>query len=164
MEFLEFKELYFDLEKRYLDIYKYLDLDNINKILENLKKQTLKEDFWINKKEASDTLKKISKAEYDLEFYENINSEYENLKLCFELGKMHEKLESESIDIVKNFSNLIEQLEIKKTLNEKDDYRDAIIQIHPGAGGVESQDWAQMLFRMYSKWMHENKFSSRWTS
>ena len=161
MEFLEFKELYFDLEKRYLDIYKYLDLDAINKILENLKKQTLKEDFWINKKEASDILKKISKAEYDLEFYANISSEYENLKLCFELGQMHEKLESESIDIVKNFSNLIEQLEIKKTLNEKDDYRDAIIQIHPGAGGVESQDWAQMLFRMYSKWMHENKFASK---
>ena len=80
MEFLEFKELYFDLEKRYLDIYKYLDLDAINKILENLKKQTLKEDFWINKKEASDILKKISKAEYDLEFYANISSEYENLK------------------------------------------------------------------------------------
>jgi len=161
MEFLEFKELYSNLETRYLEIYKYLNLDSINKILEDLKKKALKENFWTNKKKASDILKKISKAEYDLEFYENISSEYENLKVCFELGKINEKLEFESIDIIKNFSSLIEQLEIKKTLNEKDDYRDVIIQIHPGAGGLESQDWANMLFRMYSKWIKENKFDSK---
>ena len=161
MEFLEFKELYFNLEKRYLDIYQYLELDSINKSLMDLKSETLKENFWTNKKEASTILKEISKLEYDLKFYDQINSEYENLKLCFELGQINEKLESESIDIIKNFSSLIEQLEIKKTLNEKDDYRDAIIQIHPGAGGVESQDWASMLFRMYSKWIADNKFDSK---
>ena len=161
MEFLEFKELYFDLEKRYLDIYKYLDLDNINKTLKDLKVQTLKKNFWLNKKEASNILKEISKSEYDLKFYNNISSEYENLKVCFELGEINEELELESIEIIKNFSNLIEKLEIKKTLNEKDDYRDAIIQIHPGAGGVESQDWANMLFRMYSKWINDSEFDSK---
>ncbi len=161
MEFLEFKELYFDLEKRYLEIYKYLDLDHINKILKNLKDETLKENFWVNKQKASDILKQISKAEYDIEFYDKISSEYENLKVCFELGEINEKLESESVYIIKNFSDLIEKLEIKKTLNEKDDYRDAIIQIHPGAGGLESQDWANMLFRMYSKWFNDNNFDSK---
>ena len=161
MEFLEFKELYFNLEKRYLDIYKYLNLDGINLSINKLKEKTLKEDFWSNKHRASDVLKKISKAEYDLKFYEEISSEYENLKVCFELGQINEKLEFESIEIINNFLNLIDQLEIKKTLNQKDDYRDAIIQIHPGAGGVESQDWASMLFRMYSKWINENKFDSK---
>jgi len=161
MEFLEFKELYFNLEKRYLDIYKYLDLDGINASIDKLKEKTLKEDFWSNKQTASDVLKKISKAEYDLKFYEEISSEYENLKVCFELGKINEKLEFESIEIINNFLKLIDQLEIKKTLNQKDDYRDAIIQIHPGAGGVESQDWANMLFRMYSKWINENRFDSK---
>ena len=48
MEFLEFKELYFNLEKRYLDIYKYLDLDAVNKSLMSLKEETLKENFWTN--------------------------------------------------------------------------------------------------------------------
>ena len=66
MEFLEFKELYFNLEKRYLDIYKYLDLDAVNKSLMSLKEETLKENFWTNKKKASSILKEISKFEYDL--------------------------------------------------------------------------------------------------
>ena len=46
-------------------------------------------------------------------------------------------------------------------MNGKDDFRDAIIQIHPGAGGVELQDWANMLFRMYNKWIKIKNFSDR---
>ena len=57
------------------------------------------------------------------------------------------------------FQKFLDQLEIKETLNQKDDFKDAIIQIHPGAGGTESQDWASMLYRMYSKWMVNNNYS-----
>ena len=56
------------------------------------------------------------------------------------------------------FSKFLDDLEIKKTLNQKDDFKDAILQIHPGAGGTESQDWAQMLYRMYSMWGESKDF------
>jgi len=50
---------------------------------------------------------------------------------------------------------------LKNILNDEDDARDAIISIHPGAGGTESQDWAEMLFRMYSRWIEKKKFKSK---
>ena len=161
MEFLEFKELYNKLSNRYIQICKYLDLDVINKKLNKLKSITLNEDFWLNKNEATATLKAISRFEYDLNFYNKIESKFEDLKLSLELAEINQIIDSESCDIILSFSKLLDDLEIKKTLNEKDDFKDAILQIHPGAGGVESQDWANMLFRMYSKWIKTNNFDSK---
>ena len=161
MEFLEFKELYTKLSNRYIQICQYLDLDIIHKKLNKLKAITLNENFWLNKDEATATLKAISRFEYDLNFYERIESKFEDLKLCLELAEINEDIDSESSDIILSFSKLLDNLEIKKTLNGKDDFKDAILQIHPGAGGVESQDWANMLFRMYSKWIKSNSFDSK---
>ena len=52
----------------------------------------------------------------------------------------------------------IEKVQIQKLLNEQDDHRDAILTIHPGAGGTESQDWASMLYRLYSRWCERNGY------
>jgi len=161
MEFLEFKELYDSLKDRYSQINSYLDLNQITNKIKNLKEKTLIEGFWDDKNKASDILKQISRFEYDLSFYNTISSKYDDLCLCYELAQMNQKLEPESHGIIKEFSKLIDQLEVKETLNQKDDYRNAIIQIHPGAGGVESQDWASMLYRMYSKWITNNNFDSK---
>tara|TARA_B100000614_G_scaffold251606_1_gene263366 strand:+ start:2788 stop:3894 length:1107 start_codon:yes stop_codon:yes gene_type:complete len=161
MDFIEFKESYLVLSNRYQEIIKYIDIDKFNKELDNLKKLTFKENFWQNKDKATSILKDISKIKYDLDYYKSIDDHYENLKVSFELAELSELVDEETIGIIDTFKNLIDDLEIKKTLNGKDDFRDAIIQIHPGAGGVESQDWASMLFRMYSKWIKSNKFSSK---
>ena len=161
MEFLEFKELYNELSDRYMEICKYLDLDEINNKLNKFKNMTLKENFWSNKDEAANTLKTISRFEYDLNFYNKIEDKFEDLKLSFDLAEINEIIDSETFLIISTFSKMLDDLEIKKTLNGKDDFKDAILQIHPGAGGVESQDWANMLFRMYSKWIKNSNFDSK---
>ena len=56
------------------------------------------------------------------------------------------------------FSNLLKEFELKLILNGENDINDAIITIHPGAGGTESQDWAEMLYRMYSMWSESKGF------
>ncbi|GIS04244.1 MAG: hypothetical protein CM15mP106_6910 [Candidatus Neomarinimicrobiota bacterium] len=61
------------------------------------------------------------------------------------------KLESE----LKDYKNIIDDLEIKLILGRPEDEQNAIVSIHPGAGGIESQDWAQMLFRMYKRWIEK---------
>jgi len=161
MEFLIYKELYDDLKLRYSQINEYLDLSDLVKKIDFLKDKTLKENFWEDKHSASKILKQISRYEFDLNFYNNISSKYEDLCLCYELAQMNQSVDQESEDIINEFLKLINKLEIKETLNKKDDYRNAIIQIHPGAGGVESQDWASMLYRMYTKWISNNKFDSK---
>ena len=161
MEFLLFKEKYDDLKNRYDQISTYLDNSVIEKDINELKDKTLVEGFWDNKANASDILKQISKKESDLEFYNSVLSKYEDLCISYELSQMNQKVEDESIEILDDFSKILDQLEVKETLNQKDDFRDAIIQIHPGAGGTESQDWASMLYRMYSKWISNNNYSAK---
>src|SRR4026208_563233 len=61
---------------------------------------------------------------------------------------------------VKSYSDLIERLEAEMLLSGENDARSAIVTIHPGAGGTESQDWAEMLLRMYLRWTERNRFES----
>ena len=89
-----------------------------------------------------------------------MDEEVQNLKELSELVKIEydEKLAQ---DIIKNINNLqksIEKLEIQTLLSEKYDKNNAIVTIHPGAGGTESQDWAEMLYRMYSRWANKKSF------
>ncbi len=65
-----------------------------------------------------------------------------------------EELEKE----LNEYQTLVEKVELKMILGKKEDTQDAIIAIHPGAGGTESQDWAQMLYRMYSRWAEQQDF------
>ncbi len=63
-------------------------------------------------------------------------------------------------DEVATIETLVEELEFRRMMNKEDDRRNAILTIHPGAGGTESQDWAQMLMRMYLRWMERRGFQS----
>tara|TARA_B100000676_G_C18078463_1_gene849400 strand:+ start:1696 stop:2793 length:1098 start_codon:yes stop_codon:yes gene_type:complete len=161
MEFLLYKEKYDNLKNRYEQICEYLKISKIEDEITSLKDKTLNQSFWSNKSEASIILKQISKLESQINFYKSVSIKYEDLCLSYELCQMNQIVENESIDILNDFSKLLDQLEIKETLNQKDDFKDAIIQIHPGAGGTESQDWASMLYRMYSKWMVNNNYSTK---
>tara|TARA_B100002052_G_C15884611_1_gene600987 strand:- start:3460 stop:4326 length:867 start_codon:yes stop_codon:yes gene_type:complete len=79
--------------------------------------------------------------------------------MCIEF--IEDEVDDEYIVILKKFSEKLDEFEIKNILNNEDDARDAIISIHPGAGGTESQDWAEMLYRMYSRWIEKKKFKSK---
>ena len=113
MEFLDFKDLYNSLSKRYLDINEYLNIEEVKQDLEKLKNSTLKEDFWNHKDKATNVLKQISRIEYDLKFYAKIEDMFESLTLSNELAELNDKIDSESIEIINSFQKLIEDLEKK---------------------------------------------------
>ena len=78
------------------------------------------------------------------------------------LFEFHEEGEISLDDLIKEvnqYNNVIDELELKMTLGRKEDTQDAILAIHPGAGGTESQDWVQMLYRMYGRWAEKKGFS-----
>ena len=79
------------------------------------------------------------------------------MKICNEIIE-NDVLEDEYLVILDNFTLKVDDFELKSILNDEDDARDAIISIHPGAGGTESQDWAEMLYRMYSRWIEKKDF------
>ncbi len=137
------------------------DIPKLKKEVSDLHEQTLQDNFWSDPQKSSIVLSKLKNAQNKLKLYEKLSSDLENL---IELNSflIQDNDEEMSKDVLKNskaIENEINSLELRTLLNGKYDANNAILTIHPGAGGTESQDWAEMLYRMYSKWASSNGYT-----
>ena len=98
------------------------------------------------------------RLEEAIENNERIASLTDDLDTLFELAREGESVEGELVPALKNYSALLTKLEDQMLLAGDNDSLPAIMTIHPGAGGTESQDWAEMLMRMYLRWAERNNF------
>ena len=114
--------------------------------------------MWENNSESTTVMKKISFLEKDITLRKNLVQKAEDVEVLFEFLNENQVDEEEVKKELKIFSNLLKEFELKLILNGDNDINDAIITIHPGAGGTESQDWAEMLYRMYSMWAESKDF------
>ena len=114
--------------------------------------------MWENNSESTTIMKKISFLEKDISLRKNLVQKAEDVEVLFEFLNENQVEEEEVKKELKIFSNLLKEFELKLVLNGDNDINDAIITIHPGAGGTESQDWAEMLYRMYSMWAESKGF------
>ena len=114
--------------------------------------------MWENSSESTTIMKKISFLEKDITLRKNLIQKAEDVEVLIEFLNENQVEEEEVKKELKIFSNLLKEFELKLILNGDNDINDAIITIHPGAGGTESQDWAEMLYRMYSMWAESKGF------
>ena len=114
--------------------------------------------MWENNSESTSLMKKISFLEKDIALRKNLVQKAEDVEVLFEFLNENQVEEEEVKKELNTFSNLLKEFELKLILNGDNDSNDAIITIHPGAGGTESQDWAEMLYRMYSMWSESKGF------
>jgi len=114
--------------------------------------------MWENKSESTLVMKKISFLEKDIELRKSLIQKAEDIEVLLEFLNKNQVEEIEVENELSVFSNLIKDFELKLILNGDNDINDAIVTIHPGAGGTESQDWAEMLYRMYSMWSESKGF------
>ena len=114
--------------------------------------------MWENNTESTSVMKKISFLEKDITLRKNLVQKAEDVEVLFEFLNEDQVEVEEVKKELNNFSNLLKEFELKLILNGDNDISDAIITIHPGAGGTESQDWAEMLYRMYSMWSESKGF------
>ena len=136
------------------------DIINLEKQLNELEKQTMEERFWSDNKNSNNVLKQIKTIKNKVIQFRKLENEIINLE---ELTKLLELEPEEELikDILKNTNTIkkeIEKFEISSFLHGKYDSNNAIVTIHPGAGGTESQDWAEMLYRMYTRWANKNNY------
>ena len=138
------------------------DILNIGKELKNLEEESSKTEFWNpeNKEHANEVLSKIKALKSKYNGYKELESEIENLVELANLlqEEYDEELANELFKNYKKANKDFEKLELETLLNGKYDANNAIVTIHPGAGGTESQDWAEMLYRMYTRWATKNDY------
>jgi len=114
--------------------------------------------MWENNSQSTSIMRQISFLEKDISLKQNLVQKAEDVEVLFEFLNENQVEEDEVEKELNIFSSLIKDFELKLILNGENDMNDAIITIHPGAGGTESQDWAEMLYRMYSMWAESKGF------
>ena len=135
------------------------DKNKIKEKIQTFDNKITEENFWKDKSLAQKILKEKSFFDNIFSDFNSIVNELDNLEQLFELASKENDIlvikdcEKKIIQIF----NQIKKIEVLCFLSEENDYLDTYLEIHAGAGGTESQDWAQMLRRMYSKWAERKK-------
>lgn len=138
----------------------HFDIYKLESELAELEKQTFEEGFWNDNTKSSMILLKIKSLKTKCNTYSKLVDELKGLEELTELVSL-ENDEQMAKDIVKNTVALqkeFDKFELSTLLSGKYDKNNAIVTLHPGAGGTESQDWAEMLYRMYTRWATKNGF------
>lgn len=137
------------------------DIIGLKKEIQDLHNKTLEEGFWNNTENASIILTKLKRLQNKQDKYKKLQNELNNLLEMNELLLIEEEpeLAKEVLRNTRKLERNIGNSELEMLFNGKYDKNNAIVTIHPGAGGTESQDWAEMLYRMYGKWANANGFN-----
>jgi peptide chain release factor 2 len=116
--------------------------------------------FWDDQKAAQTVINEANALKDLVNEFQSLEERYENLEVTYELIKEEpdEDLQQELVAEAKRLTKDFSEFELQLLLNEPYDKNNAILELHPGAGGTESQDWASMLLRMYTRWAEKKGF------
>ncbi|TGE22286.1 peptide chain release factor 2 [Hymenobacter aquaticus] len=153
-----------ELKGRVEALRRYLDYDARKAQVVETEKQTAAPGFWDDSKKAESILKEIKTVKVWTDDYEAVESAVSEVEILFDFYREGDVTEAEIQQEFDQAQKLVEQLEFKRMLSDEEDQLSAIIDINPGAGGTESQDWAEMLMRMYIMWGEKHNFSVRQVS
>ncbi len=139
----------------------HFDIEKNEEDLKALEAKTMQPTFWEDAKQSNKILSEIKQKKNITSSYRKIEEELKNIQELTELLKIEydEDLAKEIIQNTNKISNEVEKFELQTLLNGKYDKNNAILTLHPGAGGTEAQDWAEMLYRMYTRWAQKQGYS-----
>ena len=139
----------------------HFDIENKEEELKKLESKTLENDFWNNSSESNNILAKIKNIKGKCTKYKYIKNEITNIEELIGLVELEpdESLEKDILKSIENIEKDLEKFELETLLSGKYDKNNAILTLHPGAGGTEAQDWVEMLYRMYTRWASKTGYT-----
>ncbi|WP_323698425.1 peptide chain release factor 2 [Arcicella gelida] len=152
------KDRFNDLKAKVEALRGYLDYDNKKFQIEELEVITLDPEFWADSKKAESTMQKIRALKFWTIGFDQLNALVGDLDTIWEFYEMGEATEAEVDAEGAKLEEKLAELEFRKMMSDEGDSMSAVLEINAGAGGTESQDWANMLMRMYIMWAEKNGF------
>ncbi len=136
------------------------DVPSQQEHLEKLAKKLLAENLWDDPANAQEILKEKSGIDNSIESFKSLEKQYEDLHILLELSEEEggDSLLEDAAQGAERLELELDDMELKTTLSAREDRNNAIMTINPGAGGTESQDWAQILMRMYMRWAEQKGY------
>ncbi|WML46047.1 peptide chain release factor 2 [Neobacillus sp. PS3-40] len=160
---MELAEIRNELEKtakRLAGFRGSLDLENKEAKIASLDDEMQHPDFWNDQNAAQMVISESNALKDQVHVFYDMFETFENLELTYELVKEESdaELQAELEDELLQLTARLDQFELEQLLSEPYDKNNAILELHPGAGGTESQDWGSMLLRMYTRWAEKRGF------
>ncbi|MBL3642436.1 peptide chain release factor 2 [Bacillus sp. RHFB] len=160
---MELAEIRNELERtaqRLTDFRGSLDLDEKEARIAQLENEMTHPDFWNDQQKAQTVINETNALKEQVNQLSDLNESYENLDLTYELVKEEndQELLAELEEEITVLAQKMNDFELQLLLSEEYDSKNAILELHPGAGGTESQDWGSMLLRMYTRWGEKRGF------
>ena len=141
-----------DLNERKEALHKFLNIEGLKNDIAEEEKKTEAADFWNDPKEAQAVMKKLKNKKSWTTAYDEVAASCDDLQVMGEFFASGDASEEETMQQIEATTKLVEGLEFKNMLRGESDRFDAVLSINAGAGGVEAQDWAEMLMRMYIRY------------
>ena len=140
----------------------FFDLDGKRKDIAGLEAEMSQAGFWDRPSEARDRITRLKSARTQCERFDSLVTTCDDLQAMAELAEELDdpEAEAESVKMARRLEREVGNFEMLSFFTDEIDSHDAVVAIHPGAGGTESQDWAEMLLRMYLRWAEENGFTT----
>lgn len=161
MELYLVKKQTIELKEKLAVLISTINIEQLNLELKVLEKASLESGFWDNPETASLNLKKQTNLKNRIRQFEELAAQYEELELAIEFCEAGEYDEQALENDFIKFDEQMKLAEVDVLLSAESDQLDCLIEINPGAGGTESQDWAQMLFEMYKKYLQKSAFKEQ---
>nr|WP_142248009.1 peptide chain release factor 2 [Alkalihalobacterium alkalinitrilicum] len=160
MDLTEVKQELAIMAKRLADFRGLFDLEAKETRMEELDERMSEPDFWNDQDTAQQIINESNALKEMVVTYKELQEKYDDLEVTYELAKEEddESFKDELDDGVKSLAKALNEYELQLLLSEPYDKNNALLELHPGAGGTESQDWASMLLRMYTRWAEKKGF------
>ncbi|MBP5265787.1 MAG: peptide chain release factor 2 [Lachnospiraceae bacterium] len=138
-----------------------LDLENKSNRIQELEREMEAPDFWNDANSSTAKTKELKSLKDDMAVYNSLEELYGDIEAYIELGNEEEDPEilEEAKEAFAEFEKTFENIRLKTLLSGEYDKDSAIVTLHSGAGGTEACDWAQMLYRMYTRWALDHEFT-----
>ncbi|MFT8424727.1 MAG: peptide chain release factor 2 [Liquorilactobacillus sp.] len=161
MEISDYKRIIEKMNEQVADFRGSLDLDALDIRISENEAQMANPDFWNNQNEAQKLIEETNELKIKHDNFKELVDELAELKILLELVQLEpdEEIIAELDEKIESAQKKMNSYQLTLLLSGKYDKSNAILEIHPGAGGTESQDWGSMLLRMYDRWAQQHNFS-----
>jgi peptide chain release factor 2 len=149
-----------ELRRRVDDARSYLRVDALRTELERLEKEASRPDLWDDPEAARKVTTELARVREDVELVDRLDGEVDDAHTLFELGREEDddSVEPEIVTALERLRAELDRLELRALFTGEHDERDAVCEVHSGAGGTDAQDWTEMLLRMYTRWAERRGF------
>ena len=154
------QDQYKEASERIDALKRYLDIDNKKIEVEEEELRTHVADFWDDREKAEAQMRKIKELHFWIDEYSELAKMLDELTLSFDFLKEELVTEEEIDKLYSRLIEKIEKLELRNMLRREEDKLGVVLKINSGAGGTESQDWAQMLMRLYLRYAEKHGYKT----